>query len=152
MKTIHGDNPRISWHLDSDFGRVVQCSDRPIESDSSAIGRWGECVARNYLARNGIFTVSYAVFSLPGYRLISDLYHAQSKSVYEVKARFGKTEPNFRPRIGIYRSLLEAGLVNKVVFFQVGQVGTKPFSFDQWREIDRPGFEYGLITSYSIDS
>jgi hypothetical protein len=93
-----------------------------------------------------IFTVRHAVFLLPGYRLVSDLYHPPSKSVYEVKTRYTATEPDFRPRIRIYRMLIEEKLVKQVVFLQVSLAGSKPLSFVQWREIKEAGFKFICIT------
>ncbi len=86
VRSILGVDSRVSWHVDPDFGKVVRCTRPADSSNSGAIGSWGECVARNYLVERGIFTVRHAVFRLSNYRLVADLFHPLSGSVYEVKA------------------------------------------------------------------
>jgi len=131
----------ISWHLDSAFGKTVECARPRVGSPSSEFGKWGECVVRNYLVEQGVLTVRHANSVVSSFRVISDLYHPPSRTVYEVKTRTGNHEPNFRPRIWLYRKLLELAAVDKVVFFLVRYGGSSYFSIGQWREIHEAGFD-----------
>ena len=138
---LQNRNPQVSWHLDSAFGEIVECARPKVGSSPGEIGRWGECVARNYLVKQGIPTVRHASVVVSNFRVISDLYHPPSRTVYEVKTRTGNHEPNFRPRIWLYQELLDSAVVAKVVFFLVRCGGSSYFSISQWREIHEAGFE-----------
>lgn len=136
---IHGN--QVSWHLDSDFGQVTNCTRPVVGSPSGAIGKWGETIARNYLVERGTRTVKHARFGLPSRSLTVDLYDPKSRAAYEVKTGLGPREPNFRPRIRPYALLRDSGLVDKVVFFHVSLGGLSCVSFSQWAEIRAAGLE-----------
>lgn len=141
MRTIRSDDPRVSWHDDSDFGKIVRCERPAIGAPSGLVGRWGEQVARNYFVERGIYTVKHAVFRLPSGKVTSDLYHPPSRTTFEVKTRTGPGEPNFRPCIQRYKQLLELSIAKRAVFVQVTFGLSRPLSYGQWLEIHEAGIE-----------
>jgi hypothetical protein len=143
---VHDTSPRASWHIDSDFGKIVTCARPEVGASSGLVGRWGEKVARNYLAERGIYTVKHAVFWLPEKRVITDLYHPPSRTVFEVKTKAGPNEPNFRPCIYPYKRLIELNLANRAVFMQVILGSSRALSYSQWLEIHGAGIQVTFIS------
>ncbi len=141
MKSTPGVDPRVSWHVDTDFGKVVGCT-RPLDrSNSAAIGSWGDCVARNYLVVHGICTVRHAVFRLSNYRLVADLYHPPSGSVYEVKTGRRSNISYFRTKLWRYQMLLSEQLAKRVVYIRVDYARESGFTPAQKNAIEGCGFD-----------
>ena len=145
MEIISGSDPRISWHHDSDFGRVVQCQYPDKDAHSGAIGNWGELVARNYLARQGIFTVRHAVFRLPSLLVVSDLFHLPSATLYEVKTTVGSAPPNFLGKIWLDRELVHQRVAKQIVYLHVKSRDSTNVTFGQYKAIRSAGFKFIVI-------
>lgn len=119
MDRVVGKDSRITWHHETDFGRTSLCVFPGASAPSGSIGRWGECIARDFLIAQGLLVVRHAVFRLHNCRLVADLYHPPSQTVFEVKTRAGNVRPNFLPSIGPYLRLKEEGLARRMVCVHV---------------------------------
>ena len=136
------------WREDSDFGKLIDCK-IPQTRSSGAIGRWGECIARNFLLSNGILTVRHAVFHVSNRRLISDLFHPSSQTACEVKTGRRTVDPYFRGYVGLFSQLLNQGSVRRVVYVHVCFGGSAGFSQSQSSAIRDAGFEILTIEDQS---
>jgi hypothetical protein len=152
VEIISDSDPRISWHYDSYFGRNSLCRYPGDGAPPGAIGSWGECVARNYLANRGIFVFRHVVFRLPNFRVIADLFHPPTTTVYEVKTSSRPTEPNFRDEIWLDRKLVEEKMAKLVVYVHVKSRNSPDISESQKGIIRGAGFEILSIEGQGIES
>jgi len=151
VEIISGSDPRISWHHDSHFGRNTSCRYPGDGAPPGAIGSWGECVAMNYLANRGVFVIRHVVFRLRNFRVIADLFHPPTTTVYEVKTSSRRAEPNFRDEIWLDRKLVEEKMAKLVVYVHVKSRNSLAISESQKRTIRGAGFEILDIEGQSIE-
>lgn len=133
--------PRVYWSKDPDFGRLVDCKIPEARSSSGAIGKWGECLTRNYLLAKGSHTAKHAIFRVSNRKLVSDLFDPFTLTVYEVKTGTRSVNPYFRSYLRLFAELLNRGSVRLVVYVHVCFGGSTGFSPSQSTAIRNAGFE-----------